>query len=358
MMDGGMGRRPGAGGGGVMAVVDRSSAGRDVSDEELMRQLAEGRGEAFGRLHERYAPLVFAVAARTLDRGAAEEVVQEVFLAVWRKAATFDPQRGSFRAWVLRIAHLRVLNELRRRSRRPRLAPDANGEGVAVLPDGGPGAAESAWRNQRRAAVREAIEALPPTQRQALSLAFLEEMTHEQVASSLDLPLGTAKSRIRAGLQALRGRLAPVAAAGLALVGLMVLVGLRERDLRAALSRTERALVLVTLSSVTPLRLEAAPGVPAATHGNYRGRPGTAMAVLTFSNFAPAPAGQVYRAWALHHGRWTALATVHPDAQGRDLAIVETPVVAETPEALKVTLEPTRAGATPTGPTVIRWPGR
>ena len=91
-----------------------------LSDEELMGQLAIGRTEAPWPLHGRYAALVFGLAARSLDRAAAEEISQDVFLAVWRHAAAFDPARGSFRAWVLQIAHFRVINELRRRGRRPR----------------------------------------------------------------------------------------------------------------------------------------------------------------------------------------------------------------------------------------------
>ena len=105
-----------------MSAIDASPPRLDpsLSDEELMGQLAAGRPEALGPLHGRYATLVFNLAARTLDRATADEVVQDVFVAVWRKAGTFDPARGSFRAWMLQIAHFRVINELRRRGRRPR----------------------------------------------------------------------------------------------------------------------------------------------------------------------------------------------------------------------------------------------
>src|SRR5436190_22935391 len=172
-----------------MGTVRLVKPNREPSDEELMRRLAAGRQEALARLHGRYAPLIFNLAAQTLDRAAAEEIAQDVFVTVWRKAATFDPARGAFRPWVLRIAHVRILNELRRRGRRPQVAPDPDGLRLAALPDPGPEPAEATWREYRRATVQEAVQALPPPQRQALSLAFFEDLTHEQVAGFLGLPL-------------------------------------------------------------------------------------------------------------------------------------------------------------------------
>src|SRR4029079_5075739 len=87
----------------------------------------------------RAEPVIFGSPARSLGRAAAEEIVQDVFVAVWRKAATFDPARGSFRSWALRIAHLRVLNELRRRGRRPPTEPDPEGLHLGNVPEPGPG---------------------------------------------------------------------------------------------------------------------------------------------------------------------------------------------------------------------------
>ena len=257
--------------------------GPSLSDEELMGQLAAGRQDALGPLHGRYASLVFNLAAQTLDRAAAEEIVQDVFVAVWRKAGTFDPARGTFRAWVLRIAHLRVLNELRRRGRRPRVEPDPEGLRLASVPE--PGPAEEAWCEHRRGIVRAAVAALPPPQRQALSLAFLEDLTHQQIADFLNLPVGTAKTRIRAGLQTLRAHLSPLLAGGLIVLGVVAVMQLRTQALRS-----DAALRLVTSSDVVPLRMTAAAGIPAETHGNYRGRPGVPLAVLTFSHFSrPRP---------------------------------------------------------------------
>lgn len=113
--------------------------GREVTDEDLMHQLAEGRQDVLGPLYSRYASRIFSTAAHSLDRATAEEIVQEVFLQVWRKAATFDPERGTFRAWVFQIAHHRVLNELRGRSRRPQLEEDPDGLRLSAAPDPMPG---------------------------------------------------------------------------------------------------------------------------------------------------------------------------------------------------------------------------
>src|SRR5579871_5592270 len=89
------------------------------TDEELMIDLAHGQHEALGGLYSRYSRLVFYLALQSLERPVAEELVQEVFLAIWRGAGAFDPEQGRFRPWLLRLAHWRILNELRRRHRRP-----------------------------------------------------------------------------------------------------------------------------------------------------------------------------------------------------------------------------------------------
>ena len=94
---------------------------QDPRDDEVMRRVAAGSADALGVLHRRFARLIFAIAVRSLDRAAAEDLVQDVFLAVWRNADRFDPERGTVRAWILQIAHFRLLNELRRRSRQPEM---------------------------------------------------------------------------------------------------------------------------------------------------------------------------------------------------------------------------------------------
>jgi len=134
-----------------------------------MRELAAGSEDALRELYARYAPLVFGIATRSLERAAAEEVVQDVFLSLWRGAERFDAELGSLRGWLLQIAHRRILNELRGRRRRVQLEPEPEGDGALADPE--PGPQGLLWLSFRRAAVRNAIDALPPAQRQALSLA-------------------------------------------------------------------------------------------------------------------------------------------------------------------------------------------
>src|SRR5437867_3867 len=334
----------------------RSMSSREDAprDEELMRQVAEGSAQALGLLYRRFARLIFGMAVQTLDRAGAEDLVQDVFLAVWRNASRFDPERGTVRAWVLQIAHFRLLNELRRRSRQPEIAPDPDGLVLGGIPANEPGPTEAAWLEHRRAVLKSALDELPPSQREALSLAFLDDFTHEQVAAELGLPLGTAKTRIRAGLQKLRAALGPQWAALVALC-LLAALGIRYRSEHATLARYDRALSMVTASDSVNLRLAPGPGTPEETHARYRGRPGVAIALVTFSKFPPAPAGKTYQAWVRHGVTWTSLGTAQPDAGGSARLIAESSALSVLPDGLEVTLEPLAGSAAPTGRVVVAW---
>src|SRR6478735_4602739 len=238
----------------------------NLTDEELMAQLAAGYEEALTPLHTRYAGLVFGIVAQSLDRSAAEEITQDVFLTLWQKAHTYDSGRGRVRPWLLQIAHARILNELRRRGRRPQVVPDPDEMHLGAIEDGAPLPDEEAWRDYRRQTIAAAVDALPPPQRQALSLAFFEDLTQQQVAAYLDLPLGTAKTRIRTGLQRLRVSLMPIVATiTLVLGGAIAALGVRYHQQQETVQRQDRALGVVASSSATAVRLTAVQGVPAAT---------------------------------------------------------------------------------------------
>jgi RNA polymerase sigma-70 factor, ECF subfamily len=328
------------------------------SDEDLMVELARGRQEALGPLYSRYASLVFHLAVQSLDRSVAEELVQEVFLTIWRGAASFDSSQGAFRPWLLRLTHWKILNELRRRRRRP---AEEHGQDDEPAPfesvaDAEPGPEERAWQSEHERILKSALDSLPPKQRQAVSMAFLDDMTHEQVAHALDVPLGTAKTRIRSGLQILRLQLAPIAA-GLLGLGLVV-VGFRSIQNQIALDRQERALILVTTSDLAPLRLTPAPGanVPLGAHANYRGRAGNPLAVLSVEALPATPAGHTYQAWVGHADHWTSLGTFSPQPDGSAHLIAESPDLAAPPEAIQITLEPANGSPAPTGPAVLAWP--
>jgi RNA polymerase sigma factor (sigma-70 family) len=175
-----------------------------VPDEELVSGLAAGRHEALDPLQERYGSVLTSLASRQLDRSSAEEIVQDVFLTVWQHARSFDPRRGSFRPWVFQIARRRIINELRRRRSRPQLEADPEGVLLDGLTDDAAGVAEQVAGDERRSAVRCALQVLSQAQREAVAMAFLEELTHEEVAHALRVPLGTTKTRIRSGLLKLR----------------------------------------------------------------------------------------------------------------------------------------------------------
>jgi RNA polymerase sigma-70 factor, ECF subfamily len=320
-----------------------------TSDEELLHEIANGRHDAVGELYARHAGAVFGMAARTFDPATAEEIVQDVFLAAWRGAASFDPSRGGAKPWLFAIARHRIANELRRRSRRPGDEAAAEAGDAEAVPDAAPDQAEVLWRQRRSEILRRALSRLPEGERAALGLAYFEDLPHGTVASLLGIPLGTAKSRIRSGVARLR------LALGAAVAILVVAAAARLLQSRTALSRDERALEMLTSSEAVALRLTAAPGVPPDAHATYRFRPGSPIAVVTLSHFPGAAPGETDRAWARVAGRWIRLGEAVPDAAGHARRIAENPALGTPPERLLVTRETGPAGAEPGGRTMAAW---
>lgn len=173
-----------------------------------MARLADGDEDALGQLYDRFGQSVYSLCLRIIHDGAtAEELTQEVFVRLWRSAASFDPAKGRVSAWLLRIAHNLALNEVRRRQSRPVIAQDVEWEvESASLADSSVEAdpAATAWLRERATAVRQALAELPTAQRRAIELAFFGGLSQAEVAAALGDPLGTVKSRIRVGMQRMR----------------------------------------------------------------------------------------------------------------------------------------------------------
>lgn len=330
----------------------------DRQDEDLLLLVAAGQREALGPLYARYAGLIYGIAARSFDASTAEEIVQEVFLAAWRGAATFDPERGAVRGWLLQIARYRVINEIRRRSRRPQTAGEAALRLIEPT-DPDPLPDEALFRVEQDSAVRAALAELPDAQRSALRLAFFDGLTHEQVADRLELPLGTAKTRIRAGMHKMRLLLAPtVAVLAALLVGTLAALGWRLHQQSQQQASDEEALRLAVTSETAVLHLSRGAGdanVPQEAHGSYRGRDGQAVAVLSVSHFPPPPQGARYQAWSRKNGVWTLLGEIHATADGSAILVLHGERLKALPDAVEVTLEQGRASAEPSGPVVLQW---
>jgi RNA polymerase sigma-70 factor (ECF subfamily) len=173
-----------------------------ASLEHLLGIVAQGDHEAFEAVYDRSAPQVYGLVRRVLlDAAQAEEVAQEVFLEVWRSAASFDPSRGGAMTWLLTIAHRRAVDRVRsaqaasdRDVRFGRLQVERDIDVVS----------EAVEQRLDSAAVRDALSSLTMLQRQALTLAYYGGYTHTEVSELLGVPLGTVKTRIRDGLIRLR----------------------------------------------------------------------------------------------------------------------------------------------------------
>jgi len=185
-------------------------------DTLLVDQIARGDARALERIYDRHSRGVYSVALRLLtDTAAAEEVVQETFLKLWRQPGAYQPSRGRLLPWLLGVAHHHAVDMLRRRQLEQRhrasaAAASANGDGLAEVLDN-LGVASSEEDPQLRAGsfdqiagISRALAQLPVEQRLPLELAYYRGMTQYEVATLLGVPLGTIKTRMRLGLQQLR----------------------------------------------------------------------------------------------------------------------------------------------------------
>jgi RNA polymerase sigma-70 factor, ECF subfamily len=173
-----------------------------LADEDLMSLAGNSDAGAFAGLYDRHSRASYSLAYRMMgDRQAAEDLVQEAFLSVWRSARSYRAERGSVRTWILSIVHNRGIDQLRTIASRRRVHDKVEATTSVAQPSE---AFAETWRNSQHEQVRESLQILPPEQLNVLELAYYAGYTHVEIADLLDLPLGTVKGRMRLGLQKIR----------------------------------------------------------------------------------------------------------------------------------------------------------
>ncbi len=171
-----------------------------LSDEALVALAARSEQSALAELYDRFGRPAYGLALRILrDEALAEDAVQEAFLALWRTAGRFVPERGKASTWILTLVHRRAVDIVRREERRR-----ADALEQAPEPESREAVDEEAWLRLQRERVRDALRKLPDQQREAIELAYYGGFTQSELAERLGQPLGTIKSRMFGGLARLR----------------------------------------------------------------------------------------------------------------------------------------------------------
>jgi RNA polymerase sigma-70 factor (ECF subfamily) len=177
-----------------------------VSDVELLHAVAGGDEGALARLYDAYRVILFGLLVRILNsREEAEDILQDVFIQVWRRAKDFDEKRGRPFTWLVTLARSRAIDRLRLLGARQRLVTGAAQEQTEVVSD----ALSDTLKMAKRETVQRALAELPDEQRNTLMLAYFDGLTQSEIALKLNTPLGTVKTRMRTGMQKLRALLEP-----------------------------------------------------------------------------------------------------------------------------------------------------
>ncbi len=172
-----------------------------TADVELLNAVAGGDEQALAQLYDRYRVILFGLLFRILkSREEAEDVLQEVFLQVWRRARDFDEHRGKPFTWLVTLTRSRGIDRLRSLDARERVAQAATREAAEEISD----AANDTFLSEQRQLVTSALAQLPEEQKRPLVLAYFDGLTQSEIAVRLDAPLGTVKTRMRTGLTKLR----------------------------------------------------------------------------------------------------------------------------------------------------------
>ena len=177
-------------------------------DRQLLRRIQGGDEEAFRTLFAAYGPSAMALASRVLRQAhLAEEIVQEAFLALWLSTELYDERRGSVKAWLMTMVHHRAVDSVRREETQRRRADELMGGMREESEDPSGDVVEAVAASGERAAVRAALEVLPPEQREVLGSMYFDGLSQSQIAERTGIPLGTVKSRALLGMRRMRSEL-------------------------------------------------------------------------------------------------------------------------------------------------------
>jgi RNA polymerase sigma-70 factor (ECF subfamily) len=192
---------------GVQLRNRRSAADlRELTDEELFAMAREGKADAFEVVYDRHSAAAYSLARRICgDPGVAEDVVQDAFLSLWRRRDRYDATRGQVRSWLLGIVHHSAIDKLRRSRVQERRSSSA--EGIEDRLEAPERTEDEVAQREEAAVVRGALGSLPSEQRDVIELAYFDGLTHAQIATKLNQPVGTVKGRMRLGLLKLHAQL-------------------------------------------------------------------------------------------------------------------------------------------------------
>ncbi len=176
----------------------------------LLREVGHGNRQSFEELYERFSGVLFSTAYRVMNnQEAAEDVLQDVFVQIWEKAALYDPTRGKPMTWAITLTRNKAIDRLRSTQRRSRLQDELQHESETVEQFDDKSSFDAVSSVETAEMVREAIKKLSKDQREAIELAFFSSLTQTEISERLNQPLGTIKARIRRGMMRLKELIRP-----------------------------------------------------------------------------------------------------------------------------------------------------
>ena len=181
----------------------------EPTDEQLMAAICKGEESAIEALYERYHRYAYSLAYRILrDQVAAEDIVQDAFLSIWRKASSYQAQNGSVQSWIQAIVHHRAIDKIRASAHRDYQWTPLQADNEQDPPSEQPDVWEQAWQSEQHRIIREVMVEIPSEQRMVIELAYFGGLTHAEISEQCHIPLGTVKGRMRLGLQKMKALLA------------------------------------------------------------------------------------------------------------------------------------------------------